>query len=172
MPILDNPVSTLQGRFRKIVLSLGVAGAVGAGAVTFHKEPHVIQFNPGGSLSEFYELYSTIRTEGRNVRIDGMCLSACTMVAGLIPPERICVTPYAVLGFHSAYRISMVGPEHSSEGTRMIWQTYPATLRRMLIDAGWNGDPAEHREDRQLNKHPQMIFIRTPELYAIFRPCP
>jgi len=157
---------------RKIALSLGLVGALGVGGYTaIPKEPHVIQFNPGGSLFEFYELYSTIRNEGRQVRIDGMCMSACTMVAGLIPAERICVTPFAILGFHSAYQMTVVGPQHSSEGTRMIWQTYPAKLQRMLIDAGWKGDPEDHRDDPSLNKHPQMIYIRTPELYAVFRPC-
>lgn len=156
---------------RKTAITLGLVGALGAGTYTALPNPYVIQFNPGGSIQEFYERYSEVRTSGRPVRIDGMCLSACTMVAGLIPQERVCVTPYAVLGFHSAYMLTMVGPQHSSEGTRLIWQTYPAALRQMLVDAGWNGDPKSHRDNPEKNKHSEMIYIRVPELYAIFRPC-
>jgi hypothetical protein len=157
---------------RKTAITLGLVGAIGAGTYTaIPKEPYVIQYDGGGRLDEYYQTYSALRQSGRPVRIDGMCMSACTMVAGLIPLERVCVTPYAVLAFHSAYRVSMFGAEHSSEGTRMIWQTYPEAIRKILIENGWNGDPSDHRTAPQGNKHPEMIYIRTPELYSIFRPC-
>jgi len=40
---------------------------------------------------------------GEQVMIDGTCASACTMLLGVIPRNRICVTPRAVLAFHSAW---------------------------------------------------------------------
>ena len=44
-----------------------------------------------------------LRSSGERVVIDGPCLSACTMVLGVIPRDRICVTPRARLGFHAAW---------------------------------------------------------------------
>ena len=41
-------------------------------------------------------------TNGTDVVIDGKCLSACTMVLGLVPSKQICVTPRARFGFHAA----------------------------------------------------------------------
>ena len=33
----------------------------------------------------------------------GICNSACTLVLGIVPLNRICATPRASLGFHQAY---------------------------------------------------------------------
>ena len=44
-----------------------------------------------------------IRDRGERVIIDGICNSACTLVLGIVPLNKICVTPKASLGFHAAY---------------------------------------------------------------------
>lgn len=134
--------------------------------------PHTISFSPGGGLGQFYEDYTELRHSGRFVVVDGMCLSACTMVVGLIPADRLCATPYAILGFHSAWFPTPIGPQHSSEGTRLVWQTYPIELRRLLVSRGWNGDPASHRTDPTANRHPELIYIAAPEIYEFIQRCP
>src|SRR6266550_2950639 len=57
----------------------------------------------GGQIGPYLENLVAIRGSGERVVIDGPCLSACTMILGVIPHERICVTPRAKLGFHAAW---------------------------------------------------------------------
>lgn len=142
------------------------------GYLKIYPSQQVISFSPGGGIVQFYEDYSSLRQSGRFVVIDGPCLSACTMVVGLIPPERLCATPYALLGFHSAWSMTMLGPAHSSEGTRLMWQAYPEALRRFLVEHGWNGDPASHRTSPEDNRHPELVYIAAPEIYQFVQRCP
>ena len=48
--------------------------------------------------------------------IDGACLSACTLVLGIVPRERICVTQRAMLGFHAAWMPGPAGPAGAERG--------------------------------------------------------
>jgi hypothetical protein len=57
----------------------------------------------GGYVEEYKAKYARIRSRGERVIIDGICNSACTMVFGIVPMNKICVTPRASLGFHLAY---------------------------------------------------------------------
>src|SRR6516164_3184169 len=57
----------------------------------------------GGFIDEYKAKYAAIRDRGDRVIIDGPCDSACTLVLGIVPLNRICVTPRARLGFHMAY---------------------------------------------------------------------
>ena len=60
--------------------------------------------------------------------IDGACLSACTLVLGIVPRERICVTQRAMLGFHAAWMPGPAGkPVPSAVGTQALWEVYPRT---------------------------------------------
>src|ERR1700758_1665842 len=57
----------------------------------------------GGYVEEYKAKYKKIRDNGERVIIDGICNSACTLVLGIVPLNRVCVTPNASLGFHEAY---------------------------------------------------------------------
>src|SRR4029077_716571 len=57
----------------------------------------------GGLVDAYKAKYAKIRDHGERVIIDGICNSACTLVLGIVPLNRICVTPKASLGFHTAY---------------------------------------------------------------------
>ena len=57
----------------------------------------------GGLVDQYKAKYTKIRDRGERVIIDGICNSACTLVLGIVPASRICVTPKASLGFHAAY---------------------------------------------------------------------
>jgi hypothetical protein len=57
----------------------------------------------GGYVEEYKEKYKRIRDRHERVIIDGICNSACTLVFGIVPMNKICVTPRASLGFHQAY---------------------------------------------------------------------
>src|SRR5260370_32262388 len=57
----------------------------------------------GGYVSEYKAKYERIRNRKERVIIDGICNSACTLVFGIVPMNKVCVTPRASLGFHQAY---------------------------------------------------------------------
>ena len=57
----------------------------------------------GGYVEEYKTKYTRIRDRRERVIIDGICNSACTLVFGIVPMNKICVTPRASLGFHQAY---------------------------------------------------------------------
>ena len=57
----------------------------------------------GGYVDQYKARYAKLRDSGERVIIDGICNSACTLVLGIVPLNRICVTPKASLGFHQAY---------------------------------------------------------------------
>ena len=46
----------------------------------------------GGNIGEYWSRFTALRDAKEQVVIDGICSSACTMVLGIVPRERICVT--------------------------------------------------------------------------------
>ena len=49
----------------------------------------------GGLVEQYKAKYAQIRDRGERVIIDGICNSACTLVLGIVPLNKICVTPQA-----------------------------------------------------------------------------
>ena len=58
--------------------------------------------DPGGEVSAYIQKFQEMRASGERIVIDGPCLSACTLLTGLMPRDHVCVTSRAVLGFHAA----------------------------------------------------------------------
>ncbi|WP_315833450.1 hypothetical protein [Bradyrhizobium prioriisuperbiae] len=86
----------------------------------------------GGYVEEYKAKYEQIRKNGERVIIDGICNSACTMVFGIVPMNKICVTPRASLGFHQAYydKSFTFGIKVTSyEGTSDLMSYYPSTVK-------------------------------------------
>jgi hypothetical protein len=111
----------------------------------------------GGQIGAYLAKYRALKASGERVEIDGTCASACTMLLGIIPRNRICVTPRASLVFHSAW--DMEGDKAVvSEGNRILWSTYPENVRRWIKSHG--------------GLYSQMIILRGPELAAMFPSCP
>jgi hypothetical protein len=93
--------------------------------------------DPGGQIGNYLARFSALRRSGQRVEIDGMCASACTMLLGTIPRNRICVTPRAVLEFHSAWDPSPSGGEVASQaGNQILWSTYPSQVRHWISRHG------------------------------------
>ena len=96
-----------------------------------------IKSSPGGQIGEFLDLFEEVRATGERVVIDGPCLSACTLVLGVVPRSRICVTSRAVLGFHAAWVPAERGhviPQ--PEATRLMMDLYPAEVRGWILRRG------------------------------------
>src|ERR1700761_3377956 len=112
--------------------------------------------DPGGQLGRYLDKYRALAQSGQSVEIDGVCASACTMLLGLIPPDRICVTPRALLVFHSSWDIAG-NQSVSNAGTRLLWSHYPAKIRAWISRHGGLGS--------------QIIYLRWPELARMYPSC-
>lgn len=110
----------------------------------------------GGGVVDYIEKYNKYRQAGAKLRIDDLCMSACTLVTGLMPASNVCVSPYAQLAFHSAWFMTMMGPAHSEEGTKLIWNIYPEAVREKLKAAGWDG-----------GAHPGFIYFKGTDFYPL-----
>jgi hypothetical protein len=116
----------------------------------------------GGFVDEYKTKYAAIRDRGERVIIDGVCDSACTLVLGIVPLNRVCVTPRARLGFHMAYyeQVATNGTKVLSyEGTADVMSFYPETVKRWLDrHGGLTSDTKKVKNG--------------PELWRIVDPCP
>src|SRR5262245_14165176 len=96
-----------------------------------------IEDDKGGSLGKYLLMFAAIRDSGDRVVIDGSCFSACTLVAAMIPKDRICITERAVLGFHAGWVDDQTGKRVISvEGTQLLFQMYPADIRKWISQHG------------------------------------
>lgn len=91
----------------------------------------------GGQIGHYLQAFSMLRSSGERVIIDGNCLSACTILLGVIPKNRMCATGRARLGFHAAWMPDSEGkPITSPMGTQALWNIYPATVRSWIKSRG------------------------------------
>jgi hypothetical protein len=94
-----------------------------------------IRRDHGGYVEEYKAKYKRIRDRKERVIIDGICNSACTLVFGIVPMNKICVTPRASLGFHQAYydKAFTFGIKvTSTEGTSDLMSYYPDTVKNWI----------------------------------------
>ena len=114
--------------------ALLLAGArPGVAAVT-------ITDDPGGRIGTYIAKFEALRQSGERVIVSGTCSSACTMLLGIVPRSRICVTPSAVFQFHTAWDLSPTGQQIVSEaGNRVLWSKYPADVRNWITQHGGLG---------------------------------
>lgn len=116
----------------------------------------------GGLVDDYKAKYARIRDRGERVIIDGICNSACTLVLGIVPLNRICVTPKASLGFHQAYydKAWTFGFKILSDaGTADLMSYYPKSVKDWLSRNG--------------GLTPEMKRVKNgPDLWAMIDPCP
>lgn len=112
----------------------------------------------GGRIGTYVDKYQSLRSSGETVMIDGLCASACTIVLGAVPHDKICVTSRANLGFHAAWDLGSNGRAiTNTEATQMLYTMYPVSIRRWIAKRGG------------LTRH--MIFLRGKQLLSMYRPC-
>jgi len=112
----------------------------------------------GGRIGTYVDKYQGVRSSGEIVIIDGYCASACTIVLGTVPHERICVTSRAMLGFRAAWDSVSHGRKITNpEATQTLYSMYPVEVRRWI--------------DQRGGLTPHMIFLSGRELAAMYRPC-
>jgi hypothetical protein len=106
----------------------------------------------GGQIGQYLQTFAALRSTGERVVIDGNCLSACTLVLGLIPRDQICATERARFGFHAAWMPDIDGrPITSPMGTQALWNIYPVPVRHWINRHGGLSRRMIYMEGRSLN---------------------
>ena len=112
----------------------------------------------GGRIGTYVDKYQELRSSGQSVIIDGLCASACTIVLGAVPHDKICVTSHATLGFHAAWDFGANGRAvTNTEATHMLYSMYPAAVRKWIAARG--------------GLTQRMIFLRGKQLQTMYKPC-
>ena len=141
----------------KIVTGLLAAMLLLAGLGASHAAVRIAD-DRGGRIGTYVDRYQDLRSSGETVIIDGLCASACTIVLGAIPHNKICVTSHATLGFHAAWDFGANGRAITNpEATQMLYSMYPSQVRRWISRRG--------------GLTPHMIFLHGRELQSMYRPC-
>lgn len=143
-------VMRLRSALAAALLTLFAADAASAAML--------INEDRGGQIGQYLRAFAVVRSSGERVVIDGNCLSACTLVLGLVPREKVCVTRRARLGFHAAWMPDAYGrPITSAMGTQALWDIYPQRVRRWI--------------DRNGGLSRKMIYLQGRELAAMVPSC-
>src|SRR6202795_4969356 len=112
----------------------------------------------GGRIETYVDKYKGVRRSGEMVIIDGFCASACTIVLGTVPHDKICVTSRAKLGFHAAWASASDGRKITNpEATQTLYSMYPFEVRRWI--------------DQRGGLTPHMIFLSGRPRAAMSRAC-
>jgi hypothetical protein len=141
----------------KVVTGLLAAVLLIAGVGASHAVVRIAE-DRGGRIGTYVDRFQDLRSSGESVIIDGLCASACTIVLGAVPRDRICVTSRANLGFHAAWDFGSNGRTITNpEATQMLYSMYPPQVKRWISHRG--------------GLTPRMIFLRGRELASMYRPC-
>ena len=118
----------------------------------------VITNDRGGSVSGYRAKYAGYAAQGLKIRIEGPCLSACTLLTIYIPNDNICIMPAAVLGFHAER--NGYGKEDTLNNIDSLSLTfeYPQDISNWLMNHGGS-------------LQPEMVFMRYDDLRMLYRDC-
>ncbi len=149
----------VSGAMRRLAFALLVPAALWSSSAA---ADYRITRDHGGLVDQYKAKYASIRDRGERVIIDGICNSACTLVLGIVPLNRVCVTPRASLGFHMAYydKATTFGIKVTSyAGTADLMSYYPVTVKDWIArNGGLTTDMKKVKNG--------------PDLWAIIDPCP
>jgi hypothetical protein len=95
----------------------------------------VLQGENGGRIDWHWYRFKAMDYSGAQIEVHGRCRSACTLITGAIPKDRLCFAEGAFLGFHWAREGAWDGPL-SRESTQWLIDHYPADIRAWLDKQG------------------------------------
>lgn len=135
---------------RLLIFVVVIAMCLAGPAASRRPTVHVIRHDNGGNLVRYIGRFVGWDNNGDYVRIEGPCMSACTLMLGALDNSRICATAYGQFGFHSASEAD----EYSLKGTELMWFFYSSYVRSVMRAHGW-GHPSYH---------PQFLMIDAQEI--------
>lgn len=130
-----------------------------------------IEFDPGGSIEEKIGQFTIVKKTGDKLRINGPCISSCTLFFKTVPRKRVCATDNAVLYFHMFSFIPYT-PDGQLDLSREEWKEdytkfifglfYPKSILTWIAKQG--GPPKTKDTEK-------MLQLRPPELFKYVRRC-
>lgn len=165
-------------RIRGLSLLVGMLAAVLASTVMPASATMRIAEDRGGQIGHYLQAFAMLRSSGENVVVDGNCLSACTLLLGLIPKNRVCATSRARFGFHAAWMPDVEGrPVTSPMGTQALWNIYPTSVKRWINRHGGLSRKMIYLEGRAMRgivsdcgEATRRVNVRSDRRYAAPRP--
>jgi hypothetical protein len=124
-----------------VALLLSICGSVAAETIE-------VSDNHGGSVVAYDSRWAGLAARGVDVKIVGPCQSACTVLLGHIPRNKICVTPSASFGFHLA---------NLPSATATLRGAYQSDI------TAWIDAHGGLKKD--------FIWMRAPDIYRFFKKC-
>jgi hypothetical protein len=94
----------------------------------------ILDYEPGGIVGEHLRRWMKLASSGDDVEIRGPCYSACTLIVGYVPKERLCFGDYASLNFHHAG--STLSAADAVAATRHMFSLYPREIREWISKQG------------------------------------
>ena len=143
--------SVLAGALASVFVTAFLAGEASA-------DMRIVN-DPGGEVSSYVLKFNKVRATGERVVIDGPCLSACTLLTGIVPRHHVCVTKRAVLGFHAASYYDDVSRSlvPTRAGTKRLMRLYPHEIRSWI--------------DRHGGLAPHLMTMHGRDLAALYPRC-
>lgn len=89
--------------------------------------------DPGGIIMAYVAKYEALKASGVNIKVDGICISACTVLLGIFPEDRICMTSRSSFGFHEASSDDGPEPEATKAWARYL---YPKWVQEWIAKTG------------------------------------
>jgi hypothetical protein len=133
----------MKNAIQVFALAIALIMPISASAETI-----TVSDNHGGSVVAYSARWEEYARRGVSVRIVGPCQSACTVLLGHIPRNRICVTPNASFGFHLAHRPDM---------TAILRAAYAPDITAWINAHG--------------GLKPDFMWMRAPDTYRYFKRC-
>jgi hypothetical protein len=120
----------------------------------------ILHYEPGGRIDVHIARFQELAQRGGEIEITDYCNSACTLVLGYVPLDRICFGKDARLNFHKA---SNPDGTPSLEITLQMISHYPANIQAFIQKRG-GASQLPHREG--------WWTLTAPELWKMgYRKC-
>ena len=120
---------------------LCLALLVGCSSNNALPDPYVVKADNGGNIREYQKLRARLEASGTTVRIEGYCLSSCTILYSL---PKTCVAPGAKLAFHRS--------STGAIGNAMLRPYYKGEVRRLFDEEWGRSTKLKYITGRQLKK--------------------
>ncbi len=97
-----------------------------------YSQPANTTIDYGGSIFERITTFNMLKDTGVTIKIEGVCISACTMYLGL--PD-VCVQDGALFGFHSSFEMDQNGGMKKSDfGNQVLMEFYPDAVKKYVVE--------------------------------------
>lgn len=108
----------------------------------------------GGSVQIFLDAIATMQKQRVRVVLQGICQSSCTLYTALLASGQLCARPNTILAFHQFFyttneKVDSSGRYVSYEVdrylsgavARRIWNVYPPSIRKIILEVSPTGLP-------------------------------